>query len=553
MTFEQYWMILVRRWPLVLLCLALMGAGSLVASLFMTPVYSSSVLVQVAIHSGTDNQSDINDLLASNQLVQTESQLAVSNPIVQEVVSHHAGLTAAQLSKMVSSSVKLNTQLFELTVMDTDAHRGANLANELAQTFIRQQERARQQENQASQQQLQQEITATLRQITLVKRQGASTNSLQAASSAEQLTTLEQHYNQWQSALAQLELSEAQRSNFLLIVQPAQVATEPVQPDIMLNTAAGLLLGLLCGFGLILFLSQVDQRVYSCEELQQLWSWPVLALIWPARPHQSLLQPAANEANGEAYRILRSSIGFAGVDKPLRHLMVTSVLPREGKSTVAANLAIFMAMAGKSTLLIDADLLCPTLHEMFDLPPDKPGLSNAILACGMPDFQAQPQRVYHTVVDARSISLDPYIHPSGIPNLRVMSSGPLPPNPAELLESRAMQRFFQTLDSHGADVIIFDSSPLSGLSESIVLSAKVDGTIVVTDLKLAHKAQLREARSRLLQAGSRVVGCVINKYPRRGSYLPYSLYARYRSSEQLRPGKPMDARVVRQRHPVSTR
>lgn len=552
MTFGQYWMMFVRRWPLVLLCLLLMSVGALVVSLFMAPVYRSAVLLQVAIHSG-NNQSDINDLLASNQLVQTESQLAVSDPIVQEVASHYAGLTAAQLSKMVSSSVKLNTQLFELTVMDTDAHRAARLANDLARTFISHQERARQQENQASQQQLQQEITATLRQIDVVKGQRASAAAKgQIDNSAEQLTTLEQHYNQWQSALAQLELSEAQRSGFLLIVQPAQVASAPVQPDIALNTAAGSIVGLLFGFSLILLLAHVDQHVHSSEELQQLLSWPVLALTYLERIDEALIYPAGNTANGEAYRILRSSIGFAGVDKPLRYLMVTSALPQEGKTTVAANLAIFMALAGKRTLLIDADLLCPTLHEKFALPADKPGLSNAILACSMPDFQAQPQRVFHSVVDPRSISLDVYIHPAGIPNLRVMSSGPLPPNPAELLESRAMHRFFQALDSCDAEVIIFDTSPLLGFSASVVLSAKVDGTIVVADLNRVCKPQLHQMRSRFLQAGSRVIGCVVNKYPRHASQLPYSLYARYRSTGQMREGPAVSTEAY-QHHPMSMR
>ncbi|GHO84843.1 polysaccharide biosynthesis tyrosine autokinase [Dictyobacter formicarum] len=553
MTFGQYWIIFVRRWPLLLLCLLLVSSGALVVSLFMTPVYRSSVLLQVAIHSG-NNQSDINDLLASNQLVQTESQLAVSDPVVQEVASHYAGLTAAQLSKMVSSSVKLNTQLFELTVLDTDARRAARLANDLARTFIRHQERARQQENQASQQQLQQEITTTLRQINVVKSQRASAAAKgQADNFSEQLTTLEQHYNQWQSALVQQKLSEAQRSGFLLIVQPAQAASAPIQPDIALNTAAGSIVGLLLGFSLILLLAHVDQHVHSSEELQQFLSWPVLALTWLEHNTKGAsIYPGDHTANGEAYRILRSSIGFAGVDKPLRYLMVTSALPREGKSTVAANLAIFMALAGKNTLLIDADLLCPTLHEKFDLPADKPGLSNAILACSMPDFQAHPQRIFHSVVDPRSISLDAYIHPTSTPNLRVMSSGPLPPNPAELLESRAMNRFLQALHSCDAEVIIFDTSPLLGLSESIVLSTKVDGTIVVADLNHVRKPQLRQMRSRFLQAGSRVVGCVVNKYPSRGSQFPYSLHARYRPTGQMREASAVST-AVHQHHPMPMR
>lgn len=160
MAFREYWSILIKRWYLVLICLILVGSSVLLVSLMIPPIYRSTTIIQVVIHSG-GNQSDINELLASNQLVQTESQLATSDPILQDVVVHHPQITVSQLENMVSSEPKLNTQLFELHVQDGDARQAANLTNEIAKAFIEHQEKARQQEDMADQQQLQQEITTT--------------------------------------------------------------------------------------------------------------------------------------------------------------------------------------------------------------------------------------------------------------------------------------------------------------------------------------------------------------------------------------------------------
>src|SRR5438105_12428521 len=135
MTFEHYWSTLVKQWKLILICFLVVGVGTYVVSRLMTPLYQSVVLIQVAIHSG-NNQSDINSLLASDQLVQTEAQLAVSDPVFREVASHHHDLTVQQLAGEVTSTPRVNTQLFEIDVLDPSPQRAAKLANEVAGTLI---------------------------------------------------------------------------------------------------------------------------------------------------------------------------------------------------------------------------------------------------------------------------------------------------------------------------------------------------------------------------------------------------------------------------------
>src|SRR5947209_979018 len=122
MTFQHYWTIMVKRWKLVMICLVIVSLGALIVSKLMTPIYASSALVQITIRSSSSS-ADYTSLLASDQLVQTESLLAVSGPVLQEVAARHPDLSVGQLLREVSSAPKLNTQLFEVQVQDPDPER----------------------------------------------------------------------------------------------------------------------------------------------------------------------------------------------------------------------------------------------------------------------------------------------------------------------------------------------------------------------------------------------------------------------------------------------
>jgi Mrp family chromosome partitioning ATPase len=473
MTLAQYWEIMVKRWRLIVMCFLAVGLGALIGSHLMTPLYQSTVLIQISIPANS-NQSDYTSLLASDQLVQTEAILATSDSVLREVTSHYPGLTVDQLSKEAKATPKLNTQLFAIDVLDPSPSRAATLANDIATTLIRQQQQ-------------------------LVQQQ------------------------------------QAQPSDYLLIAQPAQPASKPVRPNTPLNTGAGLLTGLLLGVLLAVLYEQLDTRVRTPEAVTRLLDWPVLATIWQARHKEDVINPKGRNHNVESFRILRTNIGFSSIDESLHTLVVTSALPRDGKSSVAANLAIFMAKAGKNTLLIDADLRRPTQHELFGLPADMMGFSNAILAFSvltaahLPAYQQlnapTTSQVHSSAPDAARISLDPFVHAVDIPNLCVMPSGPLPPNPPELLESKAMKRLFEALASCGAEVIIFDTPPLLSLSDTSILASKVDGTLFVADISRANRGNLKRVKAILTQARARVVGCVVNKERlRRGDTTYYNYY-----------------------------
>ena len=221
--------------------------------------------------------------------------------------------------------------------------------------------------------------------------------------------------------------------------------------------------------------------------------------------------------------------------------MVTSAIPHEGKSTIAANLAIFMARAGKKTLLIDADMRHPTVDKIFHLPTDRAGLSNAIVAYAelqSADFMSSTWQSNAQLPFSPNIPFNAYMHAVDIPNLLVMPAGPLPPNPPELLDSKAMEQFFTDLASSGAEVIIFDAPPLLGLSDANILAPKVDGVLVVVDITSANnKKNLKRVKTLLAQSGGRVLGCVVNKQRQSRKDSAYAYY--YNHSEERNESKGM--------------
>ena len=541
---EHYWSILLKRWKLIVICFVLTGLGVFIVSKLLPRMYQSTAFVQVAV-SSNNSQANIDALQASDQLVQTEAQLALSDPVLREVASHYPGLTVDQLIQNASTTVKSNTQLFEIDVFDASPTRAAALANDIANTLIKQQAQASQQQNAQSQQQIQQDLKQTQQQIVSISSQiatlrakigdGAQIGALQV-----QLSSLQQHYTQWQSLLAQLELAQAQTGNFLIIAQKAQPASGPARPNVRFNTAIGLVIGLLDGLFLAILLEQLDTRVRTEEELTKQVEWPVLATVWQPDASKNkkgnpeeIINPPAHSANVEAYRILRTNLSFALLDKPLHTIMVTSAVPGEGKSTTAINLAIFMAKAGKKTLLIDADMRRPSVAKQLNLPLDRMGLSNAILACAK-SLAATTGSLWksNTPFPATDFSLSAFMYPVGIPNLQVIPAGPLPPNPPELLDSKAMESLQVALASSGAEVIIFDMPPLLGLSDAGIMASKVDGVLLVIDIERANKKYLDQIKTLLSQSGGKILGCVVNKQRRQRKDTSYYSYYYYHSEEE---------------------
>ena len=202
---------------------------------------------------------------------------------------------------------------------------------------------------------------------------------------------------------------------------------------------------------------------------------------------------------------MRTNLQFAGGDRPVRTLVVTGVGPDEGKSTVAANLAVTLALAGTRTLLVGADLRRPTLHTMFDVPPQR-GLTEVLLG---------------------RLSLDEAVIRLGHVGLDFLPSGTIPPNPAELLGSQRMAELLQLMADRW-EMAVIDTPPVVGLADAAVLAARADATLLVVTVGVTTREGAQLARRQLQQVGARLVGVVVNGVSPKGSY--YRYYSRYRNA-----------------------
>ena len=201
-------------------------------------------------------------------------------------------------------------------------------------------------------------------------------------------------------------------------------------------------------------------------------------------PLIALRDPRAPAA--EAYRTLRTNIQFSSLDKPLRTLLATSTAPDEGKSTTLANLAVTIAQAEQRVILVDCDLRRPTLHTLFDLP-NETGLTSMILT------EETPLPLQET----------------GVPGLSLLSSGPLPPRPADILGSRRMEATIERLRA-AADIVLFDTPPVVAVTDAAVLATKVDGVLLVFQAGRTSRERARRARQILEKVKANIVGVVLN-------------------------------------------
>ncbi|GAB4189041.1 MAG: CpsD/CapB family tyrosine-protein kinase [Roseiflexaceae bacterium] len=189
----------------------------------------------------------------------------------------------------------------------------------------------------------------------------------------------------------------------------------------------------------------------------------------------------------EAYRTLRTNIQFSSLDKPLRTLLATSSTPDEGKSTTVANLAITMAQAEQRVILVDCDLRRPSLHTLFGLP-NEDGLTTVILAQDQTPLPVQPTEV---------------------PGLSLLTSGPLPPRPADILGSRRMEAVIARLREE-ADIVLFDTPPVVAVTDAAVLATRVDGVLLVFQAQKTTRERARQARQILEKVKANIVGVVLN-------------------------------------------
>lgn len=283
----------------------------------------------------------------------------------------------------------------------------------------------------------------------------------------------------------------------LVPTEQAALPTSPTSPDYPINLAVGGIIGIVLGYGGALVRRQLDSRIRTVDDMETLVGTSVLTILPETaeldRVGDAGIVQAQTGAAAEALRQLRTNLRFVDVDNPPSSIVITSANAGEGKTVVSSNLARVLAAAGQKTILIDGDLRRPMVANIFDLDP----------AVGL------------TQVLAGDLSLEHTIQDPGLPNLRVITAGRIPPNPSELLGSQRMQHMIEDLVADGYLVLI-DAPPLLPVTDAGLLSGIVDGAILVLAVGRTYKEQAKLAAKVLNQVGGHVLGSVLNRAPLHG-------------------------------------
>lgn len=282
------------------------------------------------------------------------------------------------------------------------------------------------------------------------------------------------------------------------VVRPADLPVAPVSPRTKVNIALGVLVGLALGIGVAVLRETLDTTIKTSEDLQKLTGSSALGIIsydGLAQKNPLVSQMDSRTGRGEAFRTLRTNLRFVDIDNPPQTVVVTSSVASEGKSTTACNLAITLASAGVRVILVEGDLRRPRVADYM-------GLDGAV---GLTD-----------VLIGRA-ALDVVLQPWGNSTLSVLASGPLPPNPSELLGSAQMGELLKAMQAR-ADIILIDAPPLLPVTDAAILGRECDGALVIVRYGKTTREQLTRSLGALGSVDARVLGTVLNMAPTGGAH-----------------------------------
>jgi polysaccharide biosynthesis transport protein len=514
----RYYLQVIRRHKAVIaLSVLAVLALTLTISFLQTPRYAATAKLLLKPRSAQslfDNRSQSEALSARS--VETEIEVIKTEP-VRELVRKEVGSAPP-----VQVSPVGQTDLVTVRAESTDAERAAAVANAYAGAYIDFRRKQAFDELSAASEEIQTKITDLQKQLenlsTTLADAPACVDARTTADACNQRanveatvtprrTTLNSQLGLFQQRLDQLQVDSALASGSAQLVTPASTPQEPFEPTPIRNAVLAVVLGLLLGIGLAFLLDYLDDSVKSKEDFERaVPGLGMLALIplvsdWKSKEQSrvvSLEGPTSPAA--EAYRILRTSIQFLGIDRQVRVIQVTSGSAQEGKTTTLANLAVAFANSGLRTVAVCCDLRRPRLHAFFDMD-NGVGFTSVLLG---------------------NVALSKALQPvPGLDRLLVLASGPLPPNPAELLASSRTADLFRSLAGQ-ADIVLIDSPPVLPVTDSIVLSQRVDATVLVSSARTTTRKAVARAAEMLHQVNAPLVGAVLNGVSEDTAYGGYS-------------------------------
>ncbi|MDD9350108.1 polysaccharide biosynthesis tyrosine autokinase [Mumia sp.] len=521
---QDYLAVLRRRRWVVLLAVAIGAALALAFSVVQTPRYEASAEL---LMRGTasqrllvDERGQIDSPASAERDLNNEIRQIESHAVVEAVDDAYDGNLDVDIVQARATASDSDDGI-TLSARATDAAAAADLVNLYADTYIDQRRAQQVDELVAVSEDIQvrlDELRATMaevrapldaidQELAAAPEEGPERASLEQEQQTvltqvlPRLAPLSARESSFVGQLQQLEASQdLSQTGGVEVLNPAAAPSSPASPDTVSNVVVGALIGLLVGIGLAFALDRLDDSVRSKETAEVITGLPTLGIVPDvAEDHKgsdlvTVADPMGSAS--EAYRLLRTSVKFLGIDTPLHTILVTSAGAGEGKTDTAAHLATTLAQTGERVLLVDADLRRPRLHEMFSAPRE-PGLTTVLLD------EDEPERSVYAVEE--------------VPSLHILPPGAPPPNPAELLDSNRARAVFAELAGR-YDVVIIDSPPVVPVTDAVVMAGWADAVLLVVAHRTTSRRGLVRSVELLRHVDAPLIGLVLNRVPAREGY-----------------------------------
>jgi capsular exopolysaccharide synthesis family protein len=494
---RDYLGVVRRRRAIIALATIMVMATALVASFLQTPVYqgTAQILLQPrSTESPFDEQTG--ERRDPERAVQTEIEVMKSEPV------------RAQVKQLLGAAPKVSagpvgeTDVIEIRAQSTNPQQAAAISNAYANAYIGFRRKQAVDDVLAASTEIQRKVTDLQAQIDAIRVPAPTADNPNPTQPLERQALIEQQLL-FKQRLSQLQVDAALKTGGAQLVTSAQAPTSPIKPTPIRSGVVALAVGLMFGVGLAFLFEYLDDTIKGKEDLERATQGlPAVGLIptvpgWKERKRPVLVSVSDSKSPAaEAYRSLRTSVQFMGLDKPLRAIQVTSPGAGEGKTTTTANLAVALAQASQKVVIVSCDLRRPRLHEFFGVTNDV-GFTSVLLG------DVPVSSALQSVV--------------GIDDLKVVASGPIPPNPSELLAGRRAVEALAALQAE-ADIVLIDSPPTLPVTDAAVLANRVDGTLLVATAGLTTRRELHRAHEVLRQVDARLLGTVLNGATGDGAY-----------------------------------
>ena len=501
-----------RRWLVIITTLLCVGVA-VAASVIPEPQYrvraqvmTTGVNDPVAMIFGANGTGDLERQATSQLAFIASSKMRLAVARAYDGSLPDGDVFRVSAAEVNSGDPNSASSIVELSLVSADPVAAASLVNTYAETYVETREAADRENLLETKQRLGALLTETEGQISDVLAPLAAIDAELAQGSGDPavliarregelqrlqptLEPLQQQASQIRSTLGDLNLGvELSAGGGAEVLSGAWVPDSPVNPNVPLNLAIGLVFGLFLGAVLAFIRDYFDDSVKTKEMVDKVTGVPTLGLIPKVTGSElvTVSQPTAPAA--EAFRLLRTSVKFLGIERQVRVVQVTSPSPGEGKTMVAVNLAVAFAQAGDRVVLVGADLRRPRMEEVLDVPLT-PGLTAVLIG-----DVTLPQAIQTA---------------AGVPNLSVLPAGYPPPNPSELLSGERARRLIDVL-GQTYDVVVVDCPPVLPVTDSLVLARMADTTLLVTSANKTSKRSLIRAVELLRQVDAPLSGTVLN-------------------------------------------